>query len=172
MLFQKVERREAGMDDNGDPGKIFTLTVVPVGGSDSSLATLNTAIQGVRNYGGKLIVLHVVDRDLVSEMARLENKGRNEIEHNLEKNGLRYLRFAEELADEADVEVETVLRFGVAYEEIVKIADERGASLIIIGRMGPKGPRRILVKNITERVIENANCPVLVAIQEEKTWKR
>jgi nucleotide-binding universal stress UspA family protein len=34
--------------------------------------------------------------------------------------------------------------------------------LIVIGQVGSRGPRRILIGSVTERVIEHAPCPVLV----------
>jgi nucleotide-binding universal stress UspA family protein len=47
-------------------------------------------------------------------------------------------------------------------EAIVKAAEEAGADLIVVGSHGRTGLKRILLGSVAERVIGNANCPVLV----------
>ncbi len=54
------------------------------------------------------------------------------------------------------------VREGEPYQEIVALADEIGVDLIVMGHVGRRGPRRILIGSVTERVIEFAHCPVLV----------
>jgi nucleotide-binding universal stress UspA family protein len=50
----------------------------------------------------------------------------------------------------------------VPFSEITNLAREQGVGLIVIGQMAGRGPRRILIGSVTERVIEHAPCPVLV----------
>ena len=47
-------------------------------------------------------------------------------------------------------------------EAIVKAAEDTGADLIVVGSHGRTGLKRILLGSVAERVIGNANCPVLV----------
>ena len=58
--------------------------------------------------------------------------------------------------------VESVLRRGFAAEEIVETADEMGCDLIVMGTHGRTGLSRLLMGSVTENVLPNANCPVLV----------
>jgi nucleotide-binding universal stress UspA family protein len=48
------------------------------------------------------------------------------------------------------------------YRVILALAAELGADLIVMGTVGRKGPRRVLVGSVTERVIEQSPVPVLV----------
>ncbi|MBC7260826.1 MAG: universal stress protein, partial [Chloroflexi bacterium] len=76
--------------------------------------------------------------------------------------GQRYLNYLTRLATDANLKTKQVIRYGTPYSEITSLANEEGADLIVIGQVGRHGPRRILIGSVTERVIEYANCPVLV----------
>jgi universal stress protein A len=62
-----------------------------------------------------------------------------------------------------DVEVETNVRKGFPAEEIVKEQQEKGADLIVIAPLGRTGIARYLVGSVTNNVVKEAKCPVLVA---------
>jgi nucleotide-binding universal stress UspA family protein len=54
-------------------------------------------------------------------------------------------------------------RIGDAAEEILSLARELGADLIFIGSRGRTGLERVLLGSVSERVVREAGCPVLVA---------
>ncbi|MEO5342165.1 MAG: universal stress protein [Gammaproteobacteria bacterium SHHR-1] len=58
------------------------------------------------------------------------------------------------------VQVET--RIGSPDAEILACAQERGADLIVMGSHGRTGLDRLLVGSVSERVIGQAQCPVLI----------
>jgi nucleotide-binding universal stress UspA family protein len=58
------------------------------------------------------------------------------------------------------VVVEGVLREGVAWEEINRLADEIDADLIVIGTHGRKGLARALLGSVAEKVVRTAHRPV------------
>lgn len=53
------------------------------------------------------------------------------------------------------------LRTGVAYQEIVALAVDERADLIVIGTHGRGGIDRALLGSVADRVIRLASCPVL-----------
>ena len=53
------------------------------------------------------------------------------------------------------------LRSGVAYQEIVTLAGDERADLIVIGTHGRGGIDRALLGSVADRVIRLAPCPVL-----------
>ncbi len=59
------------------------------------------------------------------------------------------------------------VRIGNADEHIVQLANDLGATMIIIGSHGRRGLRRLLVGSIAERVVRLALCPVLVVKTRE-----
>jgi nucleotide-binding universal stress UspA family protein len=54
------------------------------------------------------------------------------------------------------------LRFGGAPEEVVALAEDVGAGLIMMGSRGRGGIRRALLGSVSERVVRHAHCPVLI----------
>ena len=53
-------------------------------------------------------------------------------------------------------------RIGSPTQEILSLAQETAADLIIVGTHGRTGVRRLLVGSVAETVVRNAACPVLV----------
>jgi len=58
--------------------------------------------------------------------------------------------------------LDTMIPIGRPEDGIVKAADFKGASLIIVGSHGRTGLKRLLMGSVAERVIGHAKCPVLV----------
>jgi nucleotide-binding universal stress UspA family protein len=57
---------------------------------------------------------------------------------------------------------ETHLREGSAEEEIVILAEELGAGLIVLGSRGHGRLRRALLGSVTDAVVRHAHCPVTI----------
>jgi nucleotide-binding universal stress UspA family protein len=84
------------------------------------------------------------------------------VEQELALSGQRYLDYLSNLAANVGLEANQVIRRGVPYREIERLARDQNVDLIVIGQVGQRGPRRILIGSVTERVIECAPCAVLV----------
>ncbi len=59
------------------------------------------------------------------------------------------------------------LRVGRPDVEIVALAEEIGAGLIVVGSRGLGGIRRALMGSVSDSVVRHAHCPVLVVRKEE-----
>ena len=59
------------------------------------------------------------------------------------------------------------LRTGKAAAEIVDLAEELGAGLVVVGSRGLGGIRRALMGSVSDSVVRHAHCPVLVVRREE-----
>ena len=57
---------------------------------------------------------------------------------------------------------ETHLREGRAEEEIVELAEELGAGLIVMGSRGHGRLRRALMGSVSDAVVRHAHCPVTI----------
>jgi len=53
-------------------------------------------------------------------------------------------------------------RIGKPVEEVLGLAQEVGADLLFIGSHGRKGIERLLLGSVSERVVREARCPVMV----------
>jgi nucleotide-binding universal stress UspA family protein len=59
------------------------------------------------------------------------------------------------------------LRMGQVDPEIVALAEELGADLIVMGCRGLGGVRRALMGSVSDSVVRHAHCPVLVVRKED-----
>jgi len=57
------------------------------------------------------------------------------------------------------------LEIGYPAEEILRVAKELGADLIVLGTHGRRGVGRLLMGSVAEQVLRNAECPVLTMKQ-------
>jgi nucleotide-binding universal stress UspA family protein len=64
-----------------------------------------------------------------------------------------------------NVKFEHRLALGVASDDIVRLADEEKADLIVIGTHGRTGLMRVLMGSVAESVMRYAKCPVLTVKQ-------
>jgi len=60
------------------------------------------------------------------------------------------------------------LRMGQVDLEIVALAEELGADLIVMGSRGLGGVRRALMGSVSDSVVRHAHCPVLVVRPDNK----
>ncbi len=129
-------------------------------GSKYSKFATQRAIEFVKRGGGELNVVYVSDvppgfYTYVPGAERVlldEAQGyMDEVVKQAERNSIAPLPFLKE---------------GEAFEEITKLARERKANLIIMGSHGRTGFKKLLMGSVTEKVIGNATCPVLVVKAE------
>ena len=64
-----------------------------------------------------------------------------------------------------DVAFQHVMRFGWPAEEIVQLAEEERADLIVMGTHGRTGLRRMIMGSVAEAVVRRAPCPVFTLKQ-------
>jgi nucleotide-binding universal stress UspA family protein len=82
----------------------------------------------------------------------------------LDKRAEQILAFySKELAQDGLGTLKTVKRDGVPSEEILKVAGEEGADMIILGQSGKRGFDRFITGKVAQYVEANAKVPVLVA---------
>jgi nucleotide-binding universal stress UspA family protein len=89
-------------------------------------------------------------------------------------------RISEQRARELlDAEVEKLRSLGVTLaqahlvdggvpQEIVGLAEEIGAGLIVMGSRGGGGIRRALMGSVSDSVVRHAHCPVMVVRPEKE----
>ena len=119
----------------------------PTDFSECSGHALQLACSLARDHGARLIVLHVMPVPLVQE----KRLYREEMTSELNRLG----------ASDAQVRVEHRLEEGDAATQILRIAQETGCDLIVLGTHGRTGLGRLLMGSVAEQVLRTATCPVL-----------
>ena len=91
---------------------------------------------------------------------------KSDFETRLTEDGTHYLDYVEMLASTKGLKVETELRNGGVFTEILKAADEFKADLIILGgnekEASNDGYKRRVLSTDQSEVLANSKCPVLI----------
>ena len=156
----------------GEPVVFPTRILLATDGSEEAELAARTAADLAEKTGSELHVVHVFgiapvgppvypeDTDLqgveheaeVEERQRTsEQRAREVLEAEVEK-----LRSAESMVAQAH------LLEGRVAPEVVALAEEIGAGLIVMGSRGRGGIRRALMGSVSDSVVSHAHCPVLV----------
>jgi nucleotide-binding universal stress UspA family protein len=137
--------------------------IVPVDGSDFSRFAAEQAARLAQAYGAELILLHVVDEQVMEDLAQAGKHDRaQQVREQLRENGQRYLRDAAHFAGKCQVAHRELLAEGDPCAVICDAASAHDVDLIVMGKIGRRGARRILMGSVTRRVIESTDKPVLV----------
>ncbi|RMF58553.1 MAG: universal stress protein [Calditrichaeota bacterium] len=134
--------------------------LVPVDFSIYSTEALMWANEIAVRYQAKLVLLHVIEREVYpsfyTEEAELPPVDENL--HSLAREQLR--EFVSDFVDESAIE-EIVVREGPAHKEIVDFVKEKDIDLLVIATHGLTGLEYLLMGSTAEKVIRWATCPVL-----------
>ncbi len=134
----------------------------PTDFSEPSKYALDYALSFAEEYNASLRVLHVIEEvssalyfdmlqapPLAQLMADIEKQAQQAMEQ-LIASDLR-----------ARFRVETLIRKGVPFLEIIRCAEETKADIIVCGTHGRTGLKHALFGSVAEKVVRKAPCPVL-----------
>jgi len=143
--------------------------LVPLDFSEAARKALVYAVWFAAQFGARLTLINVIepagapDFDKTSPpmpaRADLMERCRTELELIVEQEGI-----APGVVDRIDI------RFGHSYQEIVDAARMLNVDLIIISTHGYTGWKHTIFGSTTERVMQQAPCPVLVVREHEKEF--
>jgi len=142
-----------------------------VDGSESSVLATRMAITMAKVYGSKLRAVYVVNENLLNELLKAKifvKVEKMDYERDIEDDGKRYLDYVKKLAESKGVQLETILRKGVVYEEVLREVEEYGADLVIQGELGEVQSLKDSFYEEGERILRKVSCPVMVVRGEEK----
>ncbi len=100
-------------------------------GGESSYRTQQAAITLAKERGDTIAFLYIIDLHFLDKTAAPIVV---DIESELEQMGRFFLLMAKERATEQGIEVETMVHKGAVREEILKVALEKQASTVVLGR--------------------------------------
>jgi nucleotide-binding universal stress UspA family protein len=127
----------------------------PTDFSDPSRCALQLACSLARDYGARLIALHVAETTSIGYAEGVLPPDPEEL-----------LAAAQGQLDRLEVphgnvRVERRLEPGDAITEILRVAQEAHADLIVMGTHGRTGLGRLLMGSVAEQIVRQAPCPVV-----------
>lgn len=150
--------------------------LVPVDGSNASINAVKKAIEIGKNYNSNIKLISVVKSTENRSKVRNENMWSAvdgsiitkslELEKKLEST---YIENAQMLLDQivtkldfTKTKVEKEVLIGEPSEKIIETAKNGSYDLIVMGNRGFSKVKRFFVGSVTQKVISEAPCPVLV----------
>jgi len=141
--------------------------LVPTDFSECAAAAQATAVDLARKLGGDIVLLHVlVETPLYGEgfLSGPRVQSVYDAQRKWAESALD-VRIAE--LHGQGIKASRRATVGVPFDEIVNVAGEEHAEMIVIGTHGRSGLSRVLLGSVAERVVRLAPCPVLTVRQPE-----
>jgi universal stress protein A len=139
--------------------------LVPIDFSEVSTKALQYAIAFAREYGSELILLHVVQPALLIPEGPVAMM---ELETRVESEAAARLRQLEKGVK--GIPCRSLVCVGSAAKEVVAEADRQEVDAIVMATHGRTGLARTFIGSVAEKVIRNADCPVLVVRDPEREF--
>lgn len=138
---------------------MYDSLLVATDGSDAASTAIEHAVGLAGRLDATLYGVGVVETRTAYDNAIVDPET---VERRLRERAEESLAALEEAATDADVAVETELRAGVSYEEIIACADERDVGAIVVGARGRSEFKRALLGSTVDGVTRLATRPVLI----------
>jgi nucleotide-binding universal stress UspA family protein len=139
--------------------------LIPTDFSETANLALEHAVKMARLLDSEITLLHVV-----STFAFRVNLPEVEVDETQEAKltgviGSKLNSIAEEISQKEGLKVSTLITSGRIREEVVRVAEEIYADIIILGTHGVSGLREFFMGSNAFRIVSDSACPVL-CIQE------
>jgi nucleotide-binding universal stress UspA family protein len=147
--------------DAGSVPVTFRRIVAAVDFSDVSIDALRHAAALALEVDAHLTVMHVIE---VPEALALWIDRGDGISHvrAWAEAAQAHLRAAVNPETREYAHVEQRVETGKAYREILRVAEEQQADLVVLGAHGHGGVEQMFVGSTAQHVVRRANCPVLI----------
>ncbi|MEK6718384.1 MAG: universal stress protein [candidate division NC10 bacterium] len=141
----------------------LTQILAPTDFSEHSDGALRHAAELARQFGAKLVLLHVVSNEALESISKAHVPPHpvDKVYEDLDQETRE--QYANHVPPEVRkvLETEVLVLPGVPFLEIVRAARLKGVDLIVMATHGRTGLSHALVGSVTEKVVRKAPCPVL-----------
>jgi len=137
--------------------------LVPVDGSAYSLSAVRLAGRLARVHGSRVWILNVIDEEVELQICRLQGDECDQVRRNIEEQARGLVADMKAELGQMEVESSTIVNRGSPHQVILDTAKDLDIDLIVMGKLGRRGIKRILLGSVAERVIEFASCPILLS---------
>lgn len=138
----------------------FNKILVPMDGSKHSRKALEEALYLARLCGAQIGLLHVVDlNQQISEFEQVSTGGY--IPGELKEQGYQFL--AEIMEDIPEgTKIKAIVDVGSPKKIVIAVCENGGYDLIAMGSRGLSPIKQIIMGSVSQYVVQNAPCSVLI----------
>ncbi len=138
----------------------YSKILVPVDGSNEARLAFEKAIEVAKRNRAQVLIAHIIDTRVLQTPTGFEGNFNEEIQRQTENLFQEYRQYAKE-HDFNDIDF--VLEYGSPKVYISKnIPKDYQIDLIMMGATGLNAVERLFIGSVSEYVIRNAHCDVLV----------
>ena len=138
----------------------YTRILVPVDGSQEAKLAYDKAIEVAKRNNATVVLAHVIDTRSLQTPAGFEGNFTEEIRSQAKNLFGDYIEQAKQSNFES---IETVIEYGSPKHIISKtLPTDHNIDLIMIGATGLNAVERLFIGSVSEFVIRNARCDVMV----------
>ena len=138
----------------------YSKILVPVDGSNEARLAFEKAIEVAKRNRAQVLIAHIIDTRVLQTPTGFEGNFNEEIQRQTENLFQEYRQYAQE-HDFNDIDF--VLEYGSPKVYISKnIPKDYQIDLIMMGATGINAVERLFIGSVSEYVIRNASCDVLV----------
>ncbi len=140
----------------------FRRILHPTDFSSASTAAFKRAVAMAKKDRSELVLLHVLAPPMpLAGEGYIPPNVYEDLEASAQRYAQKRLATLKDRAKTAGVRASTVIREGVADEQIVRAARAKKADVIVIGTHGRTGLAKLFLGSVASRVVTAAHCPVL-----------
>ncbi len=136
--------------------------LVAVDFSEDSKKTLKYAFDFFRGCGVEMHIVHVI-YDPLPEGSYIPHRSVDEMEKSVTDLTMEELKkFISRKILNSDEKIEPAVLSGTPYAELIKYAKKHEIELIVIGSQGMSRLEKMLLGNVTDKVVRKSPIPVMV----------
>jgi len=129
------------------------IFLVPTDFSEVCANAARRAASLAKDYNYKVVLLHVIDKNTLSELKKV-GKGLDSVNEKLQE-------LAKALVSEFVIQVETIAQEGDIFTTIAEVAEDLHASLIFLGTHGKVGMQKV-TGSFALKVVTSSEVPTIV----------
>ncbi len=148
------------------PKRLLKRILTPTDFSKLSFESIEYALSIFKSEDLQLYLLHIIDRAKIRKI-KTKNKNAHELISEIKKEAIKKLDNIVDDYLETITNVETAVRIGEPYSEIVKYAQQKNVDLIVISTHGRTGISHMLMGSVAEKVVRYSPIPVLTVKPEK-----
>ncbi len=113
-----------------------------------------------KKFNAKILLLHVMSEATAEKVTSIPGNPWERVMEQEDKDMMDQFHLC--LASDFDttIDIETLVAVGTPHSKIIEVAEERNASMIVMGTHGRTGIPHAVMGSVAEKVVQLAPCPV------------
>ena len=142
--------------------------LVPTDFSEDSDLAVRMALSIAVTYQARIFLLHVISKQSLADYCLDQSIVDRVLNESIVFSNEKLQEVIDKNQQSGNIKVIPDVRKGQPHEEILKEASERKIDLIVIASHGKTGLQKYFIGSVTEKVMKEAKCPVLLIRSPDK----